>query len=187
MWHPWLTHPHRLLSPHSPSRHLKCCSGWRDVVQAWAAAHKISQLPPPSPHLLSQGRHVEWEVGLGQITLPLGPLHSADVSLGGGGRRRWALSDCHGEVVPLCRTHEVLISVCMKKRGQISGSQREAGGRGGRRGGTGWFPPVPTVYAHRGCAGFGPLKSVSRCKVRTKGAGLSVAANKFTLNLCGRD
>lgn len=91
-------------------------------------------LNPPSPrHLLSQGRHVKWEMGLGQITLPLGLPHSTYVSLGG--PRRWALSDCLGEVISLCRTHEVLISVCMKKRGQISGeedrSQRKAEGRGG--------------------------------------------------------
>lgn len=50
-----------------------------------------------------------------------------------GGARRWALSDCLGQVISLCRTHEVLISVCMKKRGQISGeedrSQRKAEGR----------------------------------------------------------
>lgn len=125
-------HPSPVVPPHSPSHHLKCCSGWREVLGVLVVAHMI--LNPPSPrHLLSQGRHVKWEMGLGQITLPLGLPHSTYVSLGG--PRRWALSDCLGEVISLCRTHEVLISVCMKKRGQISGeedrSQRKAEGRGG--------------------------------------------------------
>lgn len=121
----------------------------------------------PPPNLLSQGRHVKWEMGLGQITLPLGLPHSTYVSLGG--PRRWALSDCLGQVISLCRTHEVLISVCMKKRGQISGeedrSQRKAEGQ--RRGLTHWFPLFPL---HTGeCAGFGPLRFVAGCDVSEHG------------------
>lgn len=125
-------------------------------------------------------------MGLGQITLPLGLPHSTYVSLGG--PRRWALSDCLGQVISLCRTHEVLISVCMKKRGQISGeedrSQREAEGRGGL---THWFPLFPL---HMGeCAGFGPLRFVAGCDVSQPGEeslGI-IIVNKIPLNLCLSD
>lgn len=181
--------------PHSPSHHLKCCPGWREVLRVLVVAHMILNPihpPPPSPphtHLLSQGRHVKWEMGLGPITLPLGLPHSTYVSLGG--PRRWALSDCLGEVISLCRTHEVLISVCMKRRGQISGkedrSQRKAEGRGG--GLTHWFPLFPL---HTGeCAGFGPLRFVTGCfrarkEVSLESLGIAIV-NKFPLNLCLSD
>lgn len=67
---------------------------------------------------------------------------------------------------------------------EVRGKQEDGGGGVEGPAGSHRFPPSTHTG---GCAGFGPLKSVSRCKVRTKGAGLSVAANKFTFNLCGRD
>lgn len=133
----WTT-PALLSCPAPPSHRLQCGPEWHPSPPSMSGGIHVSQPPAPCYHCSLGGswKRGMWsgKWGFGEITLPQGPLHSAYVS---GGCRRWArrvhvLSGCLREVISLHRTHEVLISVCIKQGGQISGEenrcQREVGG-----------------------------------------------------------
>lgn len=147
-------------SPHPPTppivSHPTRRPATSNIPTNGVTSEKVSQ-PPPT--LAIRGEACGVGNGVGTDNPATGtPAQRPRIAGGGGGSAEWALSDCLGEVVSLCRTHEVLISVCMKRRGQISGeedrSQREAAGRGVEEveGPAHWFPLA--THTRGGCAGL---------------------------------
>lgn len=145
--------PFSLVMSHSPIPPSQKLSRMASSSQSLSGGIHVSQSPTPCYRCSSGGvekRHVKWETELGQITPPLGPLHSGYVS-GGRSNRRWAwrvraclvrLPQGGSFTAPEHMKCWLVLASRGETRDKWRGKQMSGGRRGGGGGTTG--PQVPT-------------------------------------------